>query len=660
MKKALSIILSLVMLISVTAGIDLSANAASFPNKGKCGTNVSYTFNSTNGVLTISGSGDMKNYTIEDASPFEFNSNDIKKIIIGSGVTSIGNRAFSYCEATSVSISNTVKTIGEYAFKSCKKITSITIPNSVKVIKKYAFDRCYGAKNITIGTGVTTIEEGAFYHCYGTTSITVPSSVKNIDYSAFDLVNNVKYYGSLDSGRWGQKSLNGYIEGNYVFNSSAKTELLGCSTYATSVSIPSSVKAIGKYAFFDCNQLTSISIPNSVTSIGEGAFEYCDSLVSVSISNRIKEISSWTFSDCHKLKTIAIPSSVDTIGWGAFYGCVSLFNFVIPDTVTTIKDSAFSSIKNVKYNGQADGSPWGAQAVNGYVDSYLVYKDSRKKEICGCRVDVKKVVIPKSVTKIDENAFYRCYDLKDTYYMGNQSLWDTILIEYGNTSIIYSEMHYNYIPPCKVCTNKKNYVTKATTSANGSIVYKCATCGTKYSTTTVPKVSSFKLSATNYNYDGKVKTPAVTVKDSKGKTLRKGTDYDVTYSSGRKNVGKYAVKITLKGNYYGTKTLYFNINPRGTTIAKLTPKSRAIAVQWKKQTNQTTGYQIQYSVYSNFKSAKTITMPKNTYYAKSITGLSGNKRYYVRVRTYKTVKFNGKNYNLYSPWSSAKYTTTKR
>ncbi len=224
---------------------------------------------------------------------------------------------------------------------------------------------------------------------------------------------------------------------------------------------------------------------------------------------------------------------------------------------------------------------------------------------------------------------------------------------------------------CTVCGKKKtesvakkahtykNYVTKATSRANGSIVNKCSVCGTKKSTT-VPKVSSFKLSATNYTYDGKVKTPAVTIKDSKGKTLRKGTDYDVTYSSGRKNVGKYVVKIVLKGNYAGTKTLYFNINPKGTSIVKVTPKSKAFTVSWNKQTNQTTGYQIQYSVYSNFKSAKTITMPKNTYYAKSITGLSGNKRYYVRIRTYKTVKFNGKNYNLYSPWSSTKYTTTKK
>ncbi len=206
----------------------------------------------------------------------------------------------------------------------------------------------------------------------------------------------------------------------------------------------------------------------------------------------------------------------------------------------------------------------------------------------------------------------------------------------------------------------KNYVTKATLTANGKIVNKCSVCGVVKSTTAIPMAKTFIISATNYTYDGKVKTPAVTVKDSKGNTLRKGTDYDVTYSSGRKNVGKYAVKITLKGNYYGTKTLYFNINPKGTTIAKLTPKSKSFTVQWNKQTNQTTGYQIQYSVYSNFSGAKTITMPKNTYYAKSVTGLSGNKRYYVRVRTYKTVKFNGKNYNLYSPWSSAKYTTTKK
>ena len=207
----------------------------------------------------------------------------------------------------------------------------------------------------------------------------------------------------------------------------------------------------------------------------------------------------------------------------------------------------------------------------------------------------------------------------------------------------------------------KNYVTKATMSANGSIVNKCSVCGAKKSTTTIYKVSSVALSTYSCYYTGTTRTPSVTVKDSKGKTLKNGTDYTVTYPSGRINVGRYAVKITLKGNYSGSKTLYYNIMPKGVSkITKVTAKSKGFTVSWATQKTQTTGYQIQYSTSSKFTNAKTITMPKNTYYAKSITGLTGNKKYYVRIRTYKVTKFGGKNYNIYSPWCAAKSVTTKR
>ena len=177
----------------------------------------------------------------------------------------------------------------------------------------------------------------------------------------------------------------------------------------------------------------------------------------------------------------------------------------------------------------------------------------------------------------------------------------------------------------------------------------------------IPSRCTATLSTTSTYYNGSVKTPGVTVKDVVNNTLKNGTDYTVTMDSGRKNVGRYAVKITYKGNYSGSQTLYFNVIPRGVSkISKITASSKGFTVQWDKQTTQTTGYQIQYSTSSNFSNAKTITMPKTSYYAKKITGLSSNKKYYVRVRTYKTTKFNGKNYNVYSYWCATKSITTKR
>lgn len=174
------------------------------------------------------------------------------------------------------------------------------------------------------------------------------------------------------------------------------------------------------------------------------------------------------------------------------------------------------------------------------------------------------------------------------------------------------------------------------------------------------KLSSVKPSTTSYTYNGKVKTPTVIVKDSKGKTLKENTDYTVSYAKGRKNVGKYAVKITFKGKYSGTKTLYFTIKPKGTRISKVTTGSKKFTVKWKKQATQTTGYQIQYSTSSKFSKAKTVKVGKNSTTSKTISKLTAKKKYYVRVRTYKTVKINGKATKIYSSWSKTKYVTTKK
>jgi len=201
----------------------------------------------------------------------------------------------------------------------------------------------------------------------------------------------------------------------------------------------------------------------------------------------------------------------------------------------------------------------------------------------------------------------------------------------------------------------KTTTTKATLKKNGKQVTKCSVCGYVSKTTTVYYPKTIKLSTTSYTYNGSVKKPTVKVVGSNGKTIS-SSNYTVTYASGRKNVGKYAVKITFKGNYSGTKTLYFHIKPKSTSVSSLTAGSKKFTVKWKKQATQTTGYQIQYSTSSKFTKSKTVTVSKNSTTSKTISKLSGKKKYYVRVRTYKTV---GKA-KYYSAWSKAKTVITKK
>ena len=171
-----------------------------------------------------------------------------------------------------------------------------------------------------------------------------------------------------------------------------------------------------------------------------------------------------------------------------------------------------------------------------------------------------------------------------------------------------------------------------------------------------PTPTNIKLSTTNYTYTGSAKKPKVVVKNKVGVTLKENVDYKVSYASGRKKIGKYKVVITFKGDYSGKKTVYFNINPKSTSVSSVSAKSKALKVKIKKQTSQTSGYQIQYSTSKKFSNAKTITIKSNKTTSATIKKLKGNKTYYVRVRTYKKVSGT----TCYSSWSSAKSKKTKR
>ncbi|MGN1421690.1 MAG: M23 family metallopeptidase [Eubacterium sp.] len=201
-------------------------------------------------------------------------------------------------------------------------------------------------------------------------------------------------------------------------------------------------------------------------------------------------------------------------------------------------------------------------------------------------------------------------------------------------------------------------VTKATLNKNGSVVTKCSVCGAVINSKLIYSPNNFKLSTSSYTYDGKIKKPSITVYDNDGGIIEK-ENYTVSYASGRKSVGKYAVTVKFKGNYSGEKTVYFTIKPKSTSLSSVKAGSKKLTVKWKKQTSQTTGYQIQYSTSSKFTSPKTVTVSKNSTTSSTISKLKSKKKYYVRVRTYKNVKVNGKTTKIYSSWSKSKSIKTK-
>lgn len=196
----------------------------------------------------------------------------------------------------------------------------------------------------------------------------------------------------------------------------------------------------------------------------------------------------------------------------------------------------------------------------------------------------------------------------------------------------------------------KNVTVKATLTKNGSTRNKCSVCGKASNATTIYYPKTFTLSTTAYTYNGEVKTPSVTVKDSKGNSLKRNIDYTVSYESGRKAPGKYTVKITFKGKYEGTKRLYFTIAPKVTSKITASQTTTAITLKWNKVTGADS-----YRVYQyNAKTKKWVKVKDVTGKSLKISKLKAGTAYKYKVRAY--TKDDG---TIYGDYSKVFETVTK-
>ncbi len=296
-----------------------------FAESGTCGDNL--TWDLTNGVLTISGTGAMYDYG-RNNPPFwnspEYHSS-ITSIVINNGATSIGSSAFIGCDnLTTVTIPNSVTSIGESAFGGCYSLTSIQIPNGVTSIGDYTFQMCTSLTAVTIPNNVTSIGDGTFSYCRALTSVTIPNSVTYIGNDAF----------------YECTGLTSPVYNEHVFAYMPRT-------YTEAYSIPEGIKSIAGGAFKYCTGLTSVTIPNSVTIIGDAAFEECRGLLSVDIPNSVTSIGEKAFHMCGYLTTLTIPNSVTSIGMGAFTECRSLTSMTCyAVTPPTLGQYVFFSVDN--------------------------------------------------------------------------------------------------------------------------------------------------------------------------------------------------------------------------------------------------------------------------------------------------------------------------
>ena len=366
----------------------VASEVVTFAQSGTCGTNL--TWELSDGILTISGTGKMNNYS-SSYSPWDSYLNKISAVIISESVTSIGNYAFSNCvNLTSVTIPNSVTSIGDYAFNKCGGLTYITIPNSITSIGGYAFGYCNNLISIEIPNSVKSIGESAFSNCSSLTSIIIPNSVSSLKRHIFggcSSLTSIEIPNSITN------------IGSYAFSV--------CSSLI-SVEIPNSVTGIGGDAFFGCSSLTSVTIPNSVISIGAEAFERCSSLTSVEIPNSVTSIGDRAFDYCSSLTSIEIPNSVKTMGENAFSDCSKLTSLTLNSTALVEKDYYNSTILSTYFSS----TPISKLIIGDDVTSI------GSKAFAGCS-SLTSVTIPNSVTSIGKSAFQGCTDLTSVGNLSN-------------------------------------------------------------------------------------------------------------------------------------------------------------------------------------------------------------------------------------------------
>ena len=325
--------------------------------------------------------------------------NQIQSVTIPESVTSIGKSAFEHCsKLDSLTIKGVATSIGAYAFASCTSLTSLSLVGNFQTIGEQAFAYC-GMTSLTTDADITSIGEYAFSHCTSLTSLSLTGSVQTIGYQAFACCTSLT---SL--------SLTGDIQkiGDYAFGY--------CSSLYTAT-LSKNLTSIGTYAFEYCTSLNSIEIPGKVTEIGDYAFIDAG-LTSVTIDEGVKSTGAYMFYKCGNLTTVTLPESLTTIADGSFAFCSNLGHVKIPARVTCIGDGAFSNCTSLSDITLQDG----VKTIG--ADAFFYCRELTSITLPGSVTDIGKeafyycdelasITIPENVKTIKPDTFYWCFSLKD-------------------------------------------------------------------------------------------------------------------------------------------------------------------------------------------------------------------------------------------------------
>lgn len=407
-----------------------------------CGSNVFWMLD-TNGMLYITGSGAMSDYSASNPAPWHSLYGSIKTVTIGDGITTIGSYAFYNLDPyepfamTQITIPKSLISVGAMAFSDCTLLTDVYYADTV--------DRW---TRLTVGSHNETLQSVAIHGVDRTVSMCGQSTYWELD-----------SYGTLIiAGQGPTANWNGYTTppwheyrldikkavicegvthlGNRAFESN----------YVEEIILADSVLSIGNYAFENCF-MKKITIGNKLISLGEGAFEGCDYLKDITLPDTVTSIGKFAFRNCESLERVSLGTGLTTIGKESFAGCVSLKEVVLPNGVTVIEECTFLDCKavtritlpkNLKTVGE--GTFYNCSSL-----TKIILPDSVTKvgyqAFRNC-ISLTEINIPTSVDEIGWETFAGT-SLKSVYYAGTESQWQSLTIDEGNDCLTTAVVYYN-------------------------------------------------------------------------------------------------------------------------------------------------------------------------------------------------------------------------
>lgn len=479
MKK---IVLRLIFAICFSLIVTTFAVVASAQESGECGEFAEWSLDD-NGVLKISGTGQMEDYTSYRTIPWYFMTDQIKEVVIENGITNIADYAFYQCEnLEQVTFGDTVETIGAKAFGYCSSLKAIPFPDSVKTIGDSCFIGCSGVTELTLNKGVTSVGPGAFS---GMNSLEkIQWNAESIgDFSMYDQPfsrdMNASTKLTVTFGT-GVTRIPAYIFSQYgsVYKivMSDSVEVVGAAAFDSCISLEEIVfsqnlKEIENNVFSGCTALTGVILPDSVEKLGKSAFYGCKGITELSLGKNLKEIGEQAFYALEKITTISLPETLTMIGQYAFAYCQGLTEMDIPDTVISIDQYAFAYCRGLlKINLGESLETIGNYAFRETAISEITLPDSVKQLSIGVFTDcksLKTVTIGRGVVGIRQNAFKNCVVLENVFwnavsipdYLSSFDIFNHAGVDGDGIKVVFGDSVEN-IPAYVFSPSSQNYRSK--------------------------------------------------------------------------------------------------------------------------------------------------------------------------------------------------------